>query len=229
MVRIIFGLVLIGISAGLIYWRRKSQDKLLEIKATPTSTAKDLHELCQSVKDGMGNSGGFKQLAEVKGVVKCDNPIFGELSKRPCVYYEMKIYEEREGDHNILQADCQSTPFEVEDATGRIRVNPNGARIDPILVVNKFKRKSASKGTYYIEQIIPVDRSVYVIGEATDSSGELMIQEPSEKGQPFVITLESEEELVRYTATKIKALLIGAIILLTAGMIQIAYFIIENL
>ena len=136
----------------------------------------------------------------------------------------------------------------MEDATGRITTNPNGADIDPVQVVSKYEpsmqgRNSISFGSFsfnvsrstgdrkilgyeFTEKIIPVDRRVYVIGEASDSSGELMIQQPSEKGKPFIITLKSEEELTKDKESNIKALMIGAVISLIAGLGAIAYGII---
>jgi hypothetical protein len=265
MAGIIIGLALIGLSILLIFLRRKSQDKLLEIKSTQTSTTKELVDLCQSVKDGIGNSGGFKQLSEIKGVVKCAQPLNGELSKQPCVYYAMNVseryeetYYEKDSKGNSVRrtrtgsttvaSNSQSVHFEVEDASGRITVNPNGADIDPVQVVSKYEpsmqgRNSVSFGSFsfnvgrstgdrkilgyeFTEKIIPLDRRVYVIGEASDSTGELMIQQPSEKGKPFIITLKSEEELTKGTESNIKALMIGAIVSLIAGLGAIAYGII---
>ncbi len=262
MTAIIIGLALIGLSVLLIFLRRKSQDKLLEIKSTQTSSAKDLADLCQSVKDGIGNSGGFSQLAEVKGIVKCDKPVFGELSKQACVYYEMNVseryeetYYEKDSKGNSVRrtrtgsasvaGNSQSVPFEVEDATGRITVNPNGADIDPVQVVSKYEpsmqgRNTISIGSFsfnvgrstndrkilgyeFTEKIIPLDRRVYVIGEASDSSGELMIRQPSEKGKPFIVTLKSEEELTKEKESNINAMLYGAIACLLAGLGAIAY------
>jgi hypothetical protein len=262
MASIIIGLALIGLSVLLIFLRKKSQDKLLEIKSTQTSTAKDLADLCQSVKDGIGNSGGFKQLSEVKGVVKCAKPLNGELSKQPCVYYAMDVserneetYYEKDSKGNSVRrtrtgstsvaSNSQSVHFEVEDTTGRITVNPNGADIEPVQVVSKYEpstqgRSSISFGSFsfnvgrssgdrkilgyeFTEKIVPLDRRVYVIGEASDSSGELMIQQPSEKGKPFIITLKSEEELTKGTESNIKAMLYGAIGSLIAGLGAIIY------
>jgi hypothetical protein len=262
MAPVIIGIALIGLSVLLIFLRRKSQDKLLEIKSTQTSTAKDISDLCQSVKEGIGSSGGFSQLTEVKGVVKCNTPLSGELSKQPCVYYAMNVseryeetYYEKDSKGNSVRrtrtgsasvaSNSQSVHFEVEDATGRITVNPNGADIDTVQVVSKYEpsmqgRNSVSFGSFsfnvgrstgdrkilgyeFSESIIPLDRRVYVIGEASDSSGELMIRQPAEKGKPFIITLKSEEELTKEKESNIKALMAGAIISLIAGLGAIAY------
>ncbi|MBL7961661.1 E3 ubiquitin ligase family protein [bacterium] len=267
MAAMIIGIALIGLSVLLIFLRRKSQDKLLEIKSTQTSLAKDLTELWQSVKNELGSTGGFKQLTEVKGMVKCAKPLLGELSKQACVYYHMEVLERYEETYYEKDAqgnnqrrtrtakssvanNSQSVSFEIEDATGRITVNPNGADIDPVQVISKYEpsiqgRNSISFGSFsfnvgrsdgdrkilgyeFSEKIIPVDRRIYAIGEASDTSGELMIQKPSEKGKPFIITLKSEEELTKGTESNIKALMIGAILSLIAGLGAVIYGIIEK-
>lgn len=265
MAAIIIGAVLLGISLLLFFLRRKSQDKLLEIKSTQTSTAKDLHDLWQSVKNELGTTGGFKQLTEVKGVVKCDQPLTGELSKQPCVYYEMEVlerfeetYYEKDAQGNnqrrtrtgttSVAHNTQSVPFYVEDPTGKTLINPHAADIDPVKAVSKYEQNIQNRNTLsfggfslnvsqnrndrrilgyeFTEKIIPLDRRAYVIGEATDTSGELMIQKPAEKGKPFIITLKSEEELTKGTESNIKALMIGAMISLVAGIAALAYGII---
>lgn len=261
MVPAIIGLVVIGIGALLVMQRRKAQDKLLEIKSTQTSTTKDLTEMCKTINDELGTRGGFKQQAEVKGFVKCDKPLTSELSKQPCVYYDMKVeeryeetYMEKDAQGNqqrrtrtgnvTVAGNSQNIHFFVEDETGRITVNPNGASIEPVQVVSKYEpyanRSSVSFGSFtfqiptrsgdrrilgyqFTERIIPLDRRVFVLGEATDSSGELMIQAPSEKGKPFIVTLKSEEELTKSTESSIAMLFYGAIACFAIGAGLIGY------
>jgi len=261
MAAIIIGIVLIGLGVLMIFLRRKKSDQLLEIKATQTSTAKDLTDMCKSINEELGSTGGFKQQAEVKGVVKCDKPIYGELSKQPCVYYEMnvserfeEVYYEKDAQGNSqrrtrtgstsVASNSQRIPFQLEDATGRVTVNPNSANIDPVQVVSKYEQNFSGNrvsfgsfsfniaarsgdrrvlGYEFTEKIIPLDRNIYVLGEASDSSGQLMIQTSSEKGKPFIITLKSEEELTKATEGSIKAMMIGAVVCWILGAAAIAY------
>jgi len=254
MLPLIAGIVLTLLSPAFIYMRRKSQDKLLEIKSTQISPVKDLQELFQSVKEGLGTTGGFKQLTEVKGVVKCVEPLKSPLSQKPCVYYEMSVvqnFKELGSPKSArpIASDSQAIPFEVDDATGRITVNPKGALIEPVQVLSKQEqnipgRNSISYGEFTLnfnvsqevaagggkivgyeltEKIIPLERPVYVIGEATDASGSLAIQRSSEKGKPFIITVKTEEDLKKDTEARINILKIGAMVSLIAGLGAIVY------
>ncbi|NUM80202.1 hypothetical protein HUU42_05295 [bacterium] len=260
MTSIIIGIVILIIGGVLIVLRRKQQDKLLEIKSTQTSTAKDLTELCQSVKDELGTTGGFKQQAEVKGVIRCDRPITGELSKQACVYYDMKVEERYEETYyendaqgrqqrrtrtgsTVVASNSQRIPFYVDDGTGRVLINPNSADIDPVQVLSQYEARASGTitvggfsftassgrgdrrilGYQFAERILPLERNVYILGEASDSSGQLTIQVPGEKGKPFLITLKSEEELARSTESAIKGLMAGAIICWVIGIGAVAY------
>lgn len=263
MAGIIIGIIFIAIGALLIFLRSKKQGHLLEIKSIPTSTAKELAETCKSINDELGQSGGFKQLSEVKGMIKCDQPLTGELSKQSCVYYDMKVeerYEETYWDkdangnqvrktrtgNTTVSSNTQKVNFQIMDETGKITVNPNGANIDAIQVVSKYEPHTANQasisfggfklnlntsssgdrkilGYEYTERILPLDRKAYVIGLASDSTGELMIQQPTEKGKPFIITLKSEEELVKGTESTIKIMMISAIVCWALGAGAIVY------
>ncbi|MCK6542081.1 E3 ubiquitin ligase family protein [bacterium] len=258
---IIIGLVCFGIAALLLYFRKKNQDKLLEIKFVKTSTAQELKEICKQVNDELSTTGAFRQQTEVKGVIKCAHPITSELAKQPCVWYEMSVderYEEtyterdqngrevrrtRTGTENVA-SNSQRVHFEVEDATGRITINPNDADIEGTQVLNRYEQNFSGGriqlgafsmninmgrsgrrilGYEFTESLIPLDRRVYVLGEASDASGELMVQKPEDKEKPFIITLKSEEELTRGTESTIRNLMIGSIVLVVIGLVAITY------
>lgn len=260
---VIGGIVCLAIAGLLIYLRKKNQDKLLEIKFVKTSTTAELKEICQSVKDELG-TGGFKQQAEVKGVIKCAKPLTSELAKQTCVYYEMNVeerYEEtywekdsegrntrrtRTGSTSVA-SNAQSVSFEVEDSTGRITVDPMGAETEAVQVLSRYEPATGGNirvgsfswnvrsgsddrrilGYQFTEKTLPLDRPVYVLGEAADRSGSLQIQRPDEKGKPYIITYKSEEELTRGAESTIKFQLVGAIVALAAGVGAIAYGIIK--
>ena len=65
--------------------------------------------------------------------------------------------------------DEHSVPFYVEDATGRMRVRPDGAEVDAEKVVDRFEDAeagffSSKLGDRYVEEILAVDAPVYVLG-----------------------------------------------------------------
>lgn len=261
MTGIIIGAVLFGIGALMIVMRGKKKSHLLEIKSIPTSTIQELKETSQLVKEELGQTGGFKQMAEVKGTIRCANPLTAELSKQPCVYYRMQVeeryeetYTEKDSEGKTVQktrtdtttvaSNTQQVPFEIEDATGRITVNPSGANIEAIQVVNKYEPYTANEtslsfgefrlnltlgntggrnilGYQYTEYILPIDRQAFVIGLACDTSGELMIQNPGEKGKPFIVTTKSEEELIRGTESTVKTLMVVGIVCFVLGAVAL--------
>lgn len=263
-VMIIIGGVLIALGVVLILVRRKAQNQLLEIKFVKTSTAAELKEAADGIRQELGTP-GLRQMSEVKGVIKCDQPLTGELSKQQCVYYAMTVseryeetYTERDSQGREVRrtrtgtttvaSNSQRVHFYVQDESGKILVNPNDADIDAVKVVDKYEpgqRSTVSFGSFsfnvrssgsgrrilgyeFEERILPLDRRVYVLGEATDTSGELMVQKPQEKGKPFIVSLKSEEELTRSTEGKIKGLMIGAIVCWVAGLAAIGYGIIKG-
>ena len=171
-------------------------------------------------------------------------------------YYEkdeetgQNVKKTREGSDTVAN-NSRSVPFSIRDETGAILVNPNGANIDTEKVVDRFEpQTSASGGTisfggfsfslggtsntanrrtlgyHFHEELLPLNRRVYVLGNATDMSGELMIQKPREKGQ-FLISLKSEEELQASSKSGMTWSLIGAIVSFIAGDILILLYFLQ--
>lgn len=52
------------------------------------------------------------------------------LQSRPCLFYRSRITESRDGDGRDLLAEDRAVGFRVRDASGAVRVFPNGARFD---------------------------------------------------------------------------------------------------
>jgi hypothetical protein len=153
--------------------------------------------------------------------------------------------------HDTVASNKQHVDFWLEDDSGKIIVAPLDADIEPMKIVDKFQPAEGTSssrlsfmglnldispssssgrrtiGYHYKESILPVDRRVYVLGEASDSSGELKIKLPSEKGKKFLISLKSEEEILADAAKKsnifkylsIASFVIG-IILVIIGIIK---------
>ena len=113
-------------------------------------------------------------------------------------------------------------PFLVRDSTGTIEVDPEGATMDGERVLSKFEQ--GERGTsirlgsfsmnigaigsgrrtlgYKLEEwAVPTGRNVYVLGEAKDDGGRLRVGKPGTKGGHFLISLKSEEQLVKAAKT----------------------------
>jgi hypothetical protein len=261
MLAVIVGIVLLGLGAVLATLRRRGERQLVDIAAMKTSTARDVTELCQEVAKDLGAAGRFRQRAELKGVIRCDRPLQAELSEQPCVYYEMTVQERFEETYDETDAqghqqrrtrtgttpvahNSQRVPFQIEDGTGRIAVNPNGAKVEGVQVLSRYVPSTAGLrfsfggfslegspryadrqvlGYQLTETILPLDRDVFLIGEATDSSGRLTVQSPVDRGSPFIVTLKTEEELLRARQASLRQLRVGAIVSCLAGAAAIVY------
>ena len=134
----------------------------------------------------------------------------------------------------VVSSNTQSVRFRLDDGTGSIFVDPTGASIDAVSVVSKYEpaRTGMSAlqfggfslslsglggggrrvlGYEYSESVIPLDRNLYVLGDASDSGGELVMVRPQEKGKPFIVSVKSEEEITRGKESAVKWLNIGSI------------------
>lgn len=253
MALLIIGLLLVALGGLLLYLRTRAQGRLLEIGSTQTSTTQEVRELHTQIAAELG-PGGFSQIVELKGVLRCDAPLTAELSGQPCAYYSMSVeerYEETYQEHdsegntrtatrtgsNIVASNTQSAMFQLHDATGAITVNPTGAEVHPRQVVSRFEPFTGGPaitvggftlqvgagiggrrivGYQYAESILPLESQLYLFGEATDTSGQLAVQKPREK-KPFIISLKTEEEIVRGGQGSVKWYLYGAIAAFVIG------------
>lgn len=147
---------------------------------------------------------------------------------------------------DTVSSNSRSVPFNVRDDTGVILVNPKEANIDGEKVVDRFEPETSVRGGsisfggftlnlsggssgsgrrtlgyQFNETILPLHRNVYVLGAASDSSGQLMIQKPKEKGKPFIISLKSEEELLKTATSGMTWSRVGAIACIVIGVVLI--------
>lgn len=145
---------------------------------------------------------------------------------------------------DTVSSNTRSIPFKVRDDTGTILVNPNDANIDGEQIVDRFEPQESISGSTisfgsfsfslggvsstggrrtlgyrFNETILPLNRNVYVLGSASDSSGELMIQKSREKGKQFLISLKSEEELLASSQSGMKWSLYGSIACFVVGVV----------
>lgn len=257
MALLIIGLLLVAVGGLLLYLRSRAQGRLVEIGFTETVTTQEVRELHGQIAAELG-PGGFSQIVELKGKLRCAAPLTAELSGQPCAYYTMSVeeryeetYQEQDGQggtrtatrngSTIVASNSQSAFFQLHDATGEITVNPTGAEIHPRQVVSRFEPCTGGpsvtvggftlqvgvglggkrvQGYHYTESILPLDSQLYLLGEATDTSGELTVQKPREK-KPFIISLKTEEELVRGAQGSMRWYLYGAIAAFVIGAVFI--------
>ncbi|MBF0101818.1 MAG: E3 ubiquitin ligase family protein [Desulfobacterales bacterium] len=261
---IFLGIVLICISGGLAVGYVFKKKKLMLIESTETSTVEFLQSLAQSMKDGVGEN-SLHYFTEVKGNVICNDPLTSEIAQTKCVYYSMSIdrqyeevYYERDQQgkqhkrtrsaYETVATNTRKVPFEVEDSTGKISINPEGAELISEKIISRFEpAKSHSNNMLRIgnmsfnlnvpmftgdrktlgyrieEHAILTGKNIYVLGDATDQYGQLCIQRPTEKNKKFIISVKGEEELLREEKLHSMLMLIFGILCAIGGIGVLVY------
>jgi len=274
MIFIIIGLVLIGISVGLWFYRKSQMEKSFNIRYQETTTAKNIWENYEDIVKAVGN-GNYTEIVEVKGIGMIDKPLIGEYSKKPVLYYRTSLvheYEVQEQQRDsegrtrwvtvrkseTISTNEQGVPFYLDDNSGKkIMVNLNGAEKITQKIVDKFEREfsqnylnqnrntswglqlinflsnanvggSRTIGYRFVEEAIPVNARLYVYGEASDRDGELMIVKPKDNKQNFIVSVKSEEELVKDADSAAKGSLIGLIVCAVLGVASIIFGIVAK-
>ena len=228
---------LLVLAAVFFFVSRGQAAKALDIGSTQTSTAASLADLAAKIAKEIG-PGSFSEYPEVKGRSVAEAPLRAEYSGTECVWYECvatREYEEeyweedseghrqrktRHGSEEVSRI-VRNPPFQVEDATGRIEVRPEGAAVEPEKSFSRFEPGAGSGsirvgsfsldlgaflhaaaggrrtlGYRFEERCIPAGRELYVLGQASDSGGSLAIRKPDEKGKRFIVSLRSEEAIL---------------------------------
>jgi E3 Ubiquitin ligase len=240
LILLLFAVIFLVAGGALLYFRNRTKQKAALMGQTETSQASDVSGLAPGT------------LVEVEGTLRCEEPLTSEMAGERCAYYSSKVvreYLERDHDDDdddvgsdrrseVVAHNEQFAPFTVEDSTGSVPVNAEGAEVDARQVVNRFERNTGSEGPSislggatihlgggertlgyrYTEGILPVDAPVYVLGTAQDGGG---IGGPvsSDQGQRFVVSHRSEEALGQSLGKTVLWLGVGGIAALVVGVI----------
>lgn len=257
---LILGIILIGLGALLLFLRSRAMSHLLEVRTAEKLTINEIIETRDAIAGSVG-PGGFSQVVSVTGTLVCDQPLHGELSERECAYYTMRIEERYEEEYwerdnegrevrrtrtgsTTVASNSSTAQFFIADESGRLELDPDGARMDLETVVDQFQPATIGfsnlsfgnfsldyspgmmtgrriLGYHYSEQILPINRKIYVVGDASDRGGDLKVRRPDDRGKPYIISLKSGDEVVRAMESKAKWLMIGAIASFVIGAIAI--------
>ncbi|MBB0246009.1 hypothetical protein FNQ90_18330 [Streptomyces alkaliphilus] len=165
-------------------------------------------------------------------------------------YWETRTDNEgnrrREEKTRVVSQHVSAEDLSVRDATGDILVRPGKKEIDrPEKILDRFERDTGgasggisfkgftlnlpsdggSIGFQQEEWIVASGRRLYVLGEASDDHGRLVIGPPSDGGL-FIVSTRSEEELLgsarsRERGFRVAGLILGAVgaLLLVAGTV----------
>jgi hypothetical protein len=242
LILLLFAVIFLVAGGALLYFRGKTKQKAALMGQTETSNAADVSGLAPGT------------LVEVKGTLRCEEPLVSEMANERCAYYSSKVireYLERDyddDDHDagsdrrseVVAQNEQFAPFTVEDPTGGVPVNAEGAEVDAKQVVNRFERNTGSEGPSislggatinlgggertigyrYTESILAVDAPVYVLGTVQEDGG---IGGPSgDEGQRFLISHRSEEALGQSLGKTVLWLGVGGTAALVVGVVLLA-------
>jgi hypothetical protein len=238
LILLLFAVIFLVAGGALLYFRNRTKQKAALMGQTETSNASDVSGLAPGT------------LVEVKGTLRCEEPLTSEMAGERCAYYSSKVvreYLERDYDDDddvgsdrrseVVAHNEQFAPFTVEDETGTVAVNAEGAEVDARQVVNRFERNTGGEGPSislggatihlgggertlgyrYTESILPVDAPVYVLGTVQDGG----IGGPvfSDQGHRFVVSHRSEEALGQSLGKTVLWLGVGGIAALVVGVI----------
>lgn len=239
----LIGLVVLGVGGILLVTGRRTQAKTNLLRLVPTSSAADVPGLLPG------------EMAEVKGVIRCDAPLTSPHAGRACVWYSATVsreYEEREKDSKgewstnrgseTVSSSEESTPFFVEDSTGRVRVDPEGAEIDAPTTVDQFEERDEGTpfdfltggagrrtlGYRTVERALVVDSPIYVLGAARES-GEIGAPPPGSRERRFFLSHRSEEALSAAWGKSARWQAYGGLIAGAIGIVLLLIGVIEAL
>lgn len=240
LISIIFGVV-------LLFKRKKNLSHITKISFAGMDTIEDIVEQIKYVTQEIEAPQAMKKIIEFNGKVSNEMILTSELSKKNCVFYNVKIderYEEtyylpkkgrRERHTRIgtktIRNENYWTVFYVSNDKMKIKIDPTNCKeIDLVLSYSQYEpyRKSSGRdykilGYQYTEKLLPVNSNVYVIGEISYDGQEFCIKKPGDTSAPFIISLKSKEEILKQKQSNALLSLIGAIALFLLGIILIIY------
>jgi hypothetical protein len=216
---LIGGVILLIIAVICFFVARSNASSLAAMNATDTYTAQLLGEVYAKIAGSIGVN-DLAQPCEIAGVIECDSPLTGPISKRPCVAYtytQTREYEERvtntdsnskrvttvERRSEQLKSEDRRVNFYVRDATGRTLVLPEGAELDLADSGSRFDEVqqpwsglTRTLGQRHSEQSLAPGAQVYILGCAVDHRGAPAVaRHPSNASQRFLVSRKSEREL----------------------------------
>ena len=230
----LLGLLLMGAAVALLVFGQVNRRVARHALGTGLSTVGDLMTLYAMVSDQVG-LGLFTHRVGLQGTLECDQPLHSDLTHSPCAAFRYRVdrlweeeYEERDAKGNrtrrtrsgsdLVAENERRAPFWLRDATGRLLVVPDGARVDMEKIADRFEpgdRQAAApwwpvlpipggnhRGTrrtvgYRLrEEVLPIGSTIYVLGTAADRTGTLAMGRGPEQEGMFLVSLKTREEVV---------------------------------
>lgn len=239
LILLLFAVIFLVAGGVLLYFRNRTKQKSALMSQTETSSASAVTDLAPGT------------LVEVKGMLRCEEPLTSEMAEKTCAYYSSTVtreYLERDYDDDddggsdrrseIIAQNVQFAPFVVEDDSGTVAVDAEGAEVDARQVVNRFDRNTGNEGGSislggmtvnlgggertigyrYSESILPVDATVYVLGTVQEGGG-VGAPQSGEESHRFVVSHRSEEALGQSLGKTVLWLGVGGAAALVLGVV----------
>jgi hypothetical protein len=141
--------ILMWVAAGvLLYQRRKQLRKTDLMRRVETSQAAEVASLSSGAP------------VEVKGFVRCEEPLKSEMAGHECAYYLSQVIREyhetdRDADGDlqtrrrseVMASNERFAPFVVEDDSGAVGIRGEGAEVDALEVMNRFENDTGGEGS----------------------------------------------------------------------------------
>lgn len=243
---IVVGIILIVIGAVVMPLMARSQSRRAQVLEDVP------HYDCAQVAEHGEQAPGMRIAVNGRSAPAA-TPMVGPASQRPCVWYRLTISErvrttDRDSEGNtrtrteerVVSQEASPDAFALADATGRVLVEPGGAKVDqPLESFNRLEAPGGGGSTQISlgglsinignrdglvgirrkEEILPAGDELYVLGGAFAREGEGLVSRP-DTGH-FIISTRSSDELSQSARTQARWLSGGAALLALAGVVLV--------
>lgn len=188
---IVFLAIALGIALKLHFDKQPVNHLVQVLKKTESSQVADLKEMTLPPF-------GENLYVKVAGTTSVEKPLQPKFLEQPAIYvrtlkqadYRETYREDGETKTRTvtrtLSDNVQAIAFQLNDATGSIRVQPQGAEMDAMQVWNNYEPYSGSHsnanskllGYHNTEWIIPLGQPTFVVGTLTENIDGFVIQHP---------------------------------------------------
>src|SRR5918995_570004 len=216
LILLLFAVIFLVAGGVLLYFRNRTRQKAALMGQTETSNASDVPGLAPGTP------------VEVKGTLRCEEPLTSEMAEKTCAYYSSTVtreylrpdYDDDDNDvgsdrrTEVIAQNVQFAPFMVDDDSGSVAVDAEGAEVDARQVVNRFDRNTGKEGASislggatinlrggedtlgnrHTQSIIPVEEGGSVLGTVQEDGG-IGAPQSGEEGHRFVVSHRTEEAL----------------------------------
>ena len=169
------------------------------------------------------------------------------------VYEETETYRDEKGvtrrrvkrSQSLISNQKSSNPIILEDPASGDRVyidaSQSGIQLDTLKTLDKFEPSGNAKkygfldnlkysalgsrtlGFKMVENTIPLGQSLYVLGEALLEAKKINIIRPGDSKTPFIVSVRSEDDIVKANNRSANIALVFAILIALAGILTMIF------